>query len=144
MISLQSSEIEARIRRMLDILSNVDDRGYRDLDAFCAMVRDEVVHELPFHAEPIILKGKSAMRAFFEKTQGVFARTTFQIDHLYSDSDQQTGVCEFRSVRILRKTGKEVRLRYIFVFCFVDGALATLREYVSPLDVQRVTEQLRS
>src|SRR5258706_4655931 len=75
------SWLEARNQRTFD------DLGARDMDALFSGIADEVIFEIPFHRDPVRLVGKSAMRGFMNKTQGILTHVGWTFHRIHVDVD---------------------------------------------------------
>jgi ketosteroid isomerase-like protein len=78
------------------------------------------------------------VRAFMAQLQGLFADIRYTVDSVHVDEQRGSAVVEASSERTHVATGVRATLHYVFVYRFVDGLIAEMREYVNPLDLTNV------
>ncbi len=129
------ASIERRIAEIYALFQSLDDRNHRDLDRLMSWCAEDIVYQVPFFSPPVRCDGKVAMRAFMDQLQGLFANIKYFVHHVHVDEQSGTAIVEAHSERTHVASDRHYRIRYVFVYRFVNGLIVELREYANPIDV---------
>jgi ketosteroid isomerase-like protein len=118
--------------RMLNAL------GSKDYDTFESCLDPDLLCEWPYvvmEGFPTEMRGARRLREALEVSFEQFAPYAYRIVEIHSLEDPDRLVAEYTSHSRHLPSDKPYSNRYVGVFGFRDGRIATWREYVNPLIV---------
>ena len=118
--------------RMLDAL------GSKDYDTFEGFLDPELLCEWPYvvmEGFPTEMRGARRLREALEVSFTQFAPYAYRIIEIHSLEDPDGLIAEYTSHSRYLPKDTPYSNRYVGIFGFRDGRIATWREYVNPLIV---------
>jgi ketosteroid isomerase-like protein len=105
-----------------------------------ALAADDVVFELAYAPEfmEMPVRGRQGLVDLYASILGpMFDQFTIGPDEIILGADPDVAVVTYASDAVVKHNGKPYRNRYIGVFRFRDGAIASWREYHNPEETAR-------
>lgn len=103
-----------------------------DADRMLESYHPDVVLELPYGDPPgKRIEGKQAVRDYLAAAFQIFAME-LTITEVYPTEDPDVLVLEYESTGSIRTTGVPYANRYVGIYRFRDGQVASVREYYDP------------
>jgi ketosteroid isomerase-like protein len=107
--------------------------GRLDFDAASAFLDENVVLDLPYANDGLVLRGRDGILRFLKKTMaGVVARIEYKMERAYPSPEAGAIVLEI-STQGRTPAGREYTNRLVAIFEFRGGKIALFREYFNPV-----------
>jgi len=113
----------------------------KSADALADLYAPDAIHAFPFnHGEGGVLRGREAVRAFYQAAWGKTPVVVRDIRNLatFRADDGETVIAEFDIDAIHGGTGAAFTLACVVVARVRDGAIVSLRDYTDDLTIARM------